>query len=173
MNWAPQRANPFVFKQQTEAENVGNVLERHTHNPYRGTRHSHTHTKSKSLAGGDDGWWWNGIGPQRTGCIIYENRRRYRAFSNIYNQKLTVAIIKIVSEICNPSDQRFKAPHPKPNFRRRGGEWVVVRVAEVRIRFYGLLFIISNGLRVPSIWAGLWGLPPKPTAPNSSDFCIC
>lgn len=62
-------------------------------------------------------WDW----PKRTGCIIYENRRRYRAFSNIYNQKLTVAIIKIVSEICNPSDQRFKAPHPKPNFRRRGG----------------------------------------------------
>lgn len=33
--------------------------------------------------------------------IIYENRRRYRALSNIYNQKLTVAIIKIVSEMCS------------------------------------------------------------------------
>jgi len=48
---------------------------------------------------------------QRTGCIIYENRRRYRAFSNIYNQKLTVAIIKIVSEISNPSALRFEE-HP-------------------------------------------------------------
>lgn len=44
-----------------------------------------------------------GAGWLAEGCvyIIYENRRRYRGLSNIYNQKLTVAIIKIVSEMCS------------------------------------------------------------------------